>query len=179
MMAARTKSKRTMPTERLITCAFLAAVALIISYLESLITAALPFAFLPGMKLGLANAVVTFAFFSRSKTDAFLISAVRITVSALLFGSPVSLLYSAAGGIFAFGGLFVSLLLGKRISYIGAGVICAFLHSIGQIAAAFLYFGTPVLGYMPFLALFSTVFGAITGAILNFILEKYERIIPK
>lgn len=178
-MTDRMDTKWAMSSERLVNCAFLAAVALIVSYLESLISAAVPFAFLPGMKLGLANAVITYAFFSRSKTDAFLISAVRITLSALLFGGLISLAYSAVGGILAFCGLFVSLPLGKRISYIGAGVICAFLHSLGQIAVAFLNFGAAALYYLPFLVLFSAVFGAITGAILNFITTKYERKLPK
>lgn len=178
-MKGRTNTKRASPPERLVNCAFLAAVTLIVSYLESLICAAAPFAFLPGMKLGLANAVIAYAFFSRSKIDAFLISAVKITLSALLFGGLISLAYSAAGGILAFCGLFVSLPLGKKISYIGAGVICAFLHSLGQIAVAFLYFGTAALYYLPFLVLFSAVFGAITGAILNFITTKYERKLPK
>ena len=76
------------------------AALLVLAFALSLVEHLLPISLilpLPGVKLGLANVVITVVFFCGSPLDAAIISAVRIGLSALLFGSPVSLLFSALG----------------------------------------------------------------------------------
>lgn len=153
-------------------------VALMLSYAESLlpINLILP---LPGFRLGLANVVVTVAFFCMGYADAAIISAAKIFINALLFGNAVSILFSSAGGVLAFAGLLIfGVLLKNRLSYIGLSVACAALHNFGQILCAMLIFGTEViLTYLPALLLASVFFGTATGFIINAAMPSLERII--
>ena len=67
----------------------LLGVALILSYVESLI----PFAFgIPGMKLGLPNAAILIVLFIFGWKEALAINVLRIVVSGFLFGSMFGIL---------------------------------------------------------------------------------------
>lgn len=156
----------------------LLAAAILLSYIESIL--GLQTSFLPGMKLGLANVIVTFAFFEVSASKSAAISFCRLIIIGMLFGSPISFLYSLCGAILSFGGLYLSRRLGGRVSYIGVSVICACLHNVGQTAVAACFFGTAVAAfYLPYLLISGAVFGAVTGFLLNFLSNKYKEIISK
>ena len=71
------------------------SVAMILSYIEFLLPPV--WSAVPGIKLGLANIVIIFALYRYGIGNAALISGLRIFLSALLFGSIMTLLYSAAG----------------------------------------------------------------------------------
>ena len=71
---------------RLTTDALLLCVALMLSYLEAII----PIVPLPGMRLGLAQSVVTLAYFRIGRSDAAILSAMRVVLMSLLFGSVTS-----------------------------------------------------------------------------------------
>ncbi|MDE7172090.1 MAG: Gx transporter family protein, partial [Oscillospiraceae bacterium] len=71
------------------------ALALVLSYLESL----LPPLGVPGVKLGLPNLAIVFALYRLSWKDACVISLARVALVALLFGNGASLAYSAAGAV--------------------------------------------------------------------------------
>ncbi len=158
--------------------ALFTAIALILSYVESIV--GLKFALMPWLKIGLANIVISFAFFAMSPFCAGMISVCRIIISGLLFGGPASMLYSLCGGVLSFLGLFVAKKLGKKISFIGAGVLCAALHNIGQMIVCAVFFGLAVASfYLPYLLLSGAVFGTVTGILLNFIMKKYRRLLLK
>lgn len=162
----------------LVRCALLLCIAMVLSYLENILV--LRFALLPFMKIGLANIIVTLAFFELSTSEAFAVSTMRVIIMGVLFGSMISFFYSAMGTFFAFGGLFLSKWLGKRVSYIGTSVICACLHNLGQAVVAALFFGLRVASfYLPYLLIFGAVFGTLTGILLNFISQKYKKVISK
>ena len=73
--------------------------AMILSYVETLI----PLSRLaPGMKVGLANLVTVFLLYRFRWYEAFAVSLCRVLLSALLFGSAVSLLFSMAGFLVSF-----------------------------------------------------------------------------
>ena len=74
----------------------LTALALVLSYLESLVP--LSFA-VPGIKLGLPNLAVIYALYRLRPRMAALISLLRVLLAAVLFGSVLSLAYSAAGAV--------------------------------------------------------------------------------
>ena len=75
----------------------MAAVAMMLSYIEALLPPV--YSAVPGIKLGLANIAVIFALYSVDPKSAALISLVRVALSALLFGSVMSVIYSFAGAV--------------------------------------------------------------------------------
>lgn len=157
-------------TRRLTTDALLLCVALMLSYLEAII----PIVPLPGMRLGLAQSVVTLAYFRIGRSDAAILSAMRVVLMSLLFGSVTSLYFSAAGALLAFFGLWLGeRLLCKRCSYIGLGVLCAALHNVGQCLAAATLFGHGLLiTYLPALLAVACVTGAIGGALVCAVIDR-------
>lgn len=148
------------------------SLALIFSYVESLI----PFNFgIPGIKLGLANVVVVTGLYLMKLPDVCLISLIRIFVSGLLFGNMMSLIYSLSGGILS---LIVMLLLKRtnKFSVIGVSISGAVCHNIGQIAAAIIVTGVPVIiYYLPALMGVGIITGAVMGIIASRILAILTR----
>ena len=134
---------------------------------------------LPGVKLGLANLAVMLAFFVCSPVDAALVSFVRVLLSALLFGSPVSFVFAFLGGALAYGTLFISRLALRRgkLSFIGASVISSAAHGCGQILAAAVLYGIGATFYLPVLLICGIFTGAAIGAILNVLYIRTEKII--
>ena len=160
--------------------AFLCVFAMMLSYLEVLLplTALIP---LPGFRLGLANLAITLAFVLLSPWDAVLISAVRILLSGMLFGSPTSLYFSALGGIFSLLLLLLMRVIGRGCSFFGLSVLSAAAHNFGQTVAAVTLFGTSLIAsYLPILLLASVIFGGIVGVLLNLLVPRlaphFERI---
>ncbi len=148
------------------------SLALIFSYVESLI----PFNFgIPGIKLGLANVVVVTGLYLMKLPDVCLISLIRIFVSGLLFGNMMSLIYSLSGGILS---LIVMLLLKRtnKFSVIGVSISGAVCHNIGQIAAAIIVTGVPVIVY--YLPVLMGV-GIITGAVMGIIASRILAILTR
>ena len=69
-------------TKRLALCAILAAMAMILSYIEALIPMPVP---VPGIKIGLANLIVLIAIYRLGFKYAFVINCLRIFTAGLLF----------------------------------------------------------------------------------------------
>ena len=74
----------------------LLALALILSYLDSLIPMPIPVA---GIKLGLANLAVLYALYGLGVADAVIISITRVILSGLMFSGFSGVMYSLAGAI--------------------------------------------------------------------------------
>jgi len=148
------------------------AALLVLAFAFSLLEHLLPLSLLlplPGVKLGLANVVITAIFFFGSPLDAAIVSAVRIGLSALLFGSPVSLLFSTLGGLLTYGTLWLCRPFQKRFfSFVGISILSATGHHIGQILAAWILFDSGIfLTYLPVLLLAGLATGCATGLLLN------------
>lgn len=84
-----------MKTSKLARYGLLVALALVLSYAESLV----PPIGVPGVKLGLPNLVVIFALYRLGTRDAWVLSLVRVLLVSMLFGTGVSLAYSLAGAV--------------------------------------------------------------------------------
>ena len=112
----------------------LTGVMLVLGYVESL----LPVIGIPGVKLGLSNTVLLYALYLMDAKSAVLLAALKVLLSGFLFGSPASMLYSAAGAVLS---LCAMLLLQRTrgISVVGVSVAGAACHNIGQCAAAALF----------------------------------------
>ncbi len=150
------------PTQKIAYSALLTAAALMLSYIESLFP--LPTASF-GLKLGLANICVIFALVKLGAGYAAAISAVRVIISSMLFGSAVSFIYSAAGALLS---LAVMIAISKTGMFSTASLsICGALsHNIAQIAAAALITGTAaIVSYLPVLIAGGIAAGIATGAV--------------
>lgn len=158
--------------KKVATCAVLVALAMIFSYIEAVLP--IPFG-VPGVKLGLANLVVVTGFYILRPGEVFLVSAVRILLSSLLFGNALSLLYSLAGGTLSF---FVMLGLKhvKGFSVAGVSLAGGVAHNIGQIAvAAWVVKNTAVLYYLPALTAAGVAAGLLMGILASRVLAVLRR----
>lgn len=158
--------------QRLARASLLAAVALILSYIETMIP--LPVA-LPGVKLGLANIAVVVALFALDAPTACAVAAVKVLASGFLFGSPMMLAYSLGGMALALSSMLL-LRLVPGISVVVVSMVSAICHNVGQIAVACLMLSTPaVFLSLPPLAVAACITGALTGAVAQGVLASVQR----
>lgn len=146
--------------EKTVKLGFLTAVALILSYVESLI----PFSFgVPGMKLGLPNLVVVLLLDYDKAKESVLVNLLRIILAGFLFGNLYAILYAIAGAAFSF----TAMMLGRKagcFSILGVSVLGGVFHNIGQVIVAVLVVETfSVALYMPILMIAGVVTGALIG----------------
>lgn len=155
-------------TRRLTALAVTVAIAMVLSYVESLIP---PLAAVPGVKVGFANIAIIFTLYKLGGKDAALVSIVRVCLSSLLFGTVVSLWYSLAGAALS---LTVMILL-KKLAGLGTvtvSIIGGITHNLAQIGVACLLLETDIFTYyLPFLLISGTVAGVVVG-IAGFLLVK-------
>lgn len=149
-----------MKTRRITVMAMCIALAMILSYVESL----LPSPGIPGVKLGLANIVVVFALYKLGWKEAVGISLLRVFLVSLLFGHAASWMYSVSGAALSLLGM---ILLKKtdRLSCVAVSVIGGVLHNAGQILMAVVLMGANVVYYLPVLILSGTVAGVGIGLV--------------
>lgn len=161
------RNARRAALRRMTLAGVLTAAAFFLSYLEAI----LPFSVgIPGVKLGLCHIAVVFALYRLSVWETAAITAVRVILSALLFGSVASLAYSVAGAVLS---LVVMLVLrrirvrGKEaFSPLGVSVAGGVAHNLGQMLAAACLMQTAALAlYLPVLL----VAGACTGALVGLV----------
>jgi heptaprenyl diphosphate synthase len=140
--------------------AFVIAFAMILSFVESRIPA---FVAIPGVKVGLANIAVIFTLYKFGVKEAVTVSIIRVILISMLFGSPVSLIYSISGATLSL----VSMILLKKLTpltEVTISVTGGVMHNVGQIAAAsFMLSTNVVVYYLPFLLVSGTVAGVVVG----------------
>ncbi len=153
---------------------FFLAVALILSYVESLI----PITFgIPGIKLGLPNLIVVLLLFGQryGAKEALLVNGMRIVLSGFMFSNLYAILYALAGAAFSF----IAMLIGKRLrcfSVIGVSVLGGVFHNIGQAVVAMIVVETfAVSYYIPFLIVAGMITGAFLGLIVMEIIPYLDR----
>ena len=160
-----------METRKVVHMGMLIALAMILSFIESQIPA---FVAIPGMKIGLANIAIVFALYTLGFGSAMIVSLIRVALSALLFGSAVSGLYSLAGALISLLGM---ALLKKTLFFgvVGVSVSGAVLHNLGQIAVAWLILKTGALVYyLPFLLFSAVVGGVVIGLVAAIVIERVK-----
>lgn len=150
------------------------AVALVLSYIESLIPLPIP---LPGVKLGLANLITLLLIKDEKPYTVIALSLCRVGLSSLLFGSFLSFLYSLAGALISF---IILMLLRNlcpgKITFIGLSVCAACAHNIGQTAVACLILNSlSMLAYLPLLLLCAVVAGCAVGICANIIYPRLKK----
>lgn len=159
-------------TKHMVTLAVCAAVAMVLSYLESLFP--LHFA-VPGIKIGLANIAVIFVLYRFGAGEAIVVSLLRIFWLAILFGNVMTLIYSVCGALLSLIGM-VLLKKTRRFSEVGISIAGGVLHNAGQIMAAAVLMDTAqIVYYLPVLIISGTVASVAVG-IISAVLIKRVRI---
>ena len=159
---ATNKQRSLRVTKRVAVFGVSAALALALSFFESLLPPL--FSLHPGMKLGLSN-VVTMTCGATFGIPCALAVAVMKGVFAGLTRGFVAMLMSLIGG--ALSALVVCFLLRLRLGYLVISVIGAVTHNMAQLTVcALLVLNFGVFIYAPVLALFGVAAGCITGSIL-------------
>lgn len=158
-----------MKVKRITVMAMCIALAMILSYVESMI----PSPGIPGVKLGLANIVVVFALYKLGWKEAVGISLLRVFLVSLLFGHAASLMYSASGAVLSLAGM---ILLKKtdRLSSVTVSVIGGVLHNAGQILMAAIMMGRNVVYYLPVLIVSGTVAGIGIGIVAAILVKRIK-----
>lgn len=148
----------------------LTSLALIFGYIESLFSLSF---IAPGIKLGLANSVALILLCFKDFKGAVLVNITRILLSALLFSSPFSLVFSLTAGILS--AVIMRLLSGiKGVSVIGFSISGAAVHNLVQLTVASLLFGRAVWYYLPFLLVSALLSGGIIGILSSIIFKKIK-----
>ena len=163
-------------TRRLTALALTVSFALILSFIESKIPA---FVAIPGVKVGLANIAVIFTLYKFGTGEAITVSVMRVLLVSMLFGSPVSLIYSISGAVMS---LLVMIVLKKLtpLTEISVSVVGGVVHNVAQIGVASLMLETNVVTYyLPFLLLSGTVAGIAVGVISAILIKKIKIDFPK
>ena len=147
-------------TKKLTALALTISFALILSFVESRVPA---FVAIPGVKVGLANIAVIFTLYRFGVKEAITVSLIRVVLVSMLFGSPVSMIYSISGAVLSLSAMIVL----KKLTPLGevtVSVVGGVMHNAGQIAAASVMLATNVVVYyLPFLILSGTVAGVAVG----------------
>ncbi len=166
---------------RLVRCALLTAVAMLLSYLEAI----LPFSIgIPGVKIGFSHIVTVFSLYTLSPLHAFGITLTRVLLSACLFGNLPSLLYSLSGALLSLG---VMLLLSRftskkklpsktpALSPVGVSLCGGVAHNIGQMLCAILLTETAALWwYLPTLLVAGCIAGALIGVVAGIAVKRVQ-----
>lgn len=154
--------------------AFLCAVALVLSVLESMVPI-MSFT-LPGMKLGLSNLAVMFALELCSLPCALSVVVVKSLFSLITRGA-MAFMMSFVGSLLALLGMYL-LLRSKKLSFgcLGVGIGGAFLHNMGQFFVALLIVSDAVLMYLPVLCISALLTGTLTALVYYFVMPPIKRL---
>ena len=158
-----------MKAQEITTAALCAALAMVLSYVESLVPVS---AAVPGVKMGLANIAVIFVLYRLGAKQAVFVSAVRVFWAAVLFGSFMTLAYSAAGAVLSLTAM-ILMKRSERFAVIGVSVAGGVLHNVGQIAVAVAVMETAQIAYyLPVLCVSGTLSGAAIGVVSAILVKR-------
>lgn len=165
-----------MKSTRITELGMLLSIALVLSYLESLLPVMVA---IPGAKLGLANIITMLLVYRTNFRQTVLFMLVRVILAGLLFAGISGILYSFVGGLLCV--CVMSFL--KRISFfsiLGVSMLGAIFHNIGQIlVAVFVMENVHIIYYLPVLCVLGIISGLIVGYLTHLLLKRYNKMLPK
>lgn len=164
------KRSRRINAKKIAVLGVLTALSLIAFLIENLF----PPLFIPGAKLGLANAFSFIALILFSPVEAFIVVGIRTILSAVFSGNLSAVMYSFTGGVVAMGVSSVLIyLVHPKISITGASVAAAVAHNLTQNAVFVLISGTALaFSYAPYLALIGVASGTFIGLTVTLTIKK-------
>ncbi len=153
----------------------MAAIALILSYLESLLPP-LPF-YVPGMKLGLANFAILLTLYLFGIKEAAIVNFARIVLAAFLFGNFYSFMFSWFGAILS---LLTEAFLYKRkgVNELFVSVIGGLSHNLGQLIFCFIVMRNYlIVDYFVFLAASGFAAGLLIGFLVKMLRPSLQKVL--
>lgn len=151
----------------------LTAIAIILNIVESFI----PFFYIPGIKIGLANVIIVSVLYLYGVKEAFYVSILRIIVVGLLRTGLFSttFLFSLSGAILSLS--MMSIIKKTNLfSIVGISMIGSIFHSIGQLCMAFIVLkNNTIYIYLPTMLILSI----ITGIFIGFISKEIVKLLKK
>ena len=147
----------------------LIALAMVLSFVETLIPIPLP---IPGIKLGLANLVTIAGFYLIGIPGTVCVTILRVVLVGVSFGNPYSMIYGLSGSFLS---LFVMALMKKYhiFSQVGISILGGVFHNVGQLIFAFAIVRTwGVFVYLPTLLTAGCIAGAIIGILGGIMTER-------
>ena len=160
-----------MKTRKITTLGLSVALALILSYVESLLP---PLMAVPGVKVGLPNIVILFLLWRYGWKEAAAVSGLRLLLTAALFTGFAAFFYGLSGAVLS---LLGSALLKRsgRFSPLGVSAAGGVLHNLGQIALAALVLDSGyIFAYLPVLLLSGTAAGALVGLLAGLLIRRAD-----
>ena len=159
---------------RLVILSLFVSMALILSYVESLIPVPLP---IPGAKIGLPNIITLVSLLTLGWPLTLLVVIARVLLAGFMFGGGFSIIYSLAGGLLS---LFVMTLIlhfsRNDFSLIIISIFGAIAHNLGQVIVASIVVQTSSLRldflFLMLLAIPTGFFVGITARELMRLLKK-------
>lgn len=134
---------------------------------------------IPGAKLGLSNLVILYCIYRKEKLTPFALALSRALVGTLLFGNPVSFLFSVCGGLMSIPAMQISLALLKHgFSSVSISICGSVFFQIGQLLVGQILYGRAILYYAPALFASAIVSGIILGLLHNLLAHRLKKIDP-
>ena len=161
-------------TKKIALCGVLTALAMIFSYIESVIPVPIP---VPGIKLGVANIAVLTILSVLGVKEAIVINLLRIVLTSLLFGNVNSFLFSISGAALS---LTIMIIMKKLdfFSCIGVSVCGGVMHNIGQIIAAVFIMGSEaIVFYLPVLIVSGVFTGVVIGVVSGIVAKHVRKVV--
>jgi heptaprenyl diphosphate synthase len=130
----------------------------------------IPFPWVPGAKLGLANIVIVLALYEFGVKEAAFLDLGKVFLVGLLSGRIFQMgFYMSAGGTFL--SLLVMILLkylAKKMTIVGVSAEASIFHGLGQLIVYCLFIATwAPFYYFPFMALIGIATGLLVGLIAS------------
>lgn len=151
------------------------ALAMVFSYLESLVT--IP-GLLPGMRLGLSNLVTMYCLFFLGKGSGYTMAVLKAGFVTLTRGAVAGAL-SLSGGLLSVTAIVLLDYFSKHsLHYVTLSVVGAVFHNIGQLVMARFLTNVFLYYYIPVLLLTGLAVGVMTGKLFEWIIpylpERYR-----
>ncbi len=160
-----------MSTKKIALYGLLMALAMIFSYVESLLPV---FVAVPGVKLGLPNIVILFTLYCLDIKSAAIVSLVRVVLAGFMFGNLFAIIYGLAGAILSLIVIYILYKSGK-FSPVGVSVAGGVAHNTGQILVAVAVTETSrLIYYLPVLCIAGITAGACIGIVSGIVIQKLE-----
>ena len=151
--------------------AVFAAIGIILGYIETFIVIPVR---VPGLRIGLSNIITVISLYLLGPAYAAAVLFIRVALSAVLFGSPVSFIYSCSGAASALIGMILMKKMG--FSVYGVSVFGAAVHNTAQITVAMILVGsTYVIYYLPVLVIAAVATGLLIGYLSHVLIGKLGR----
>ena len=161
-----------MKTKKVAFLSMCIALSMILSFVESQIP---PLVAVPGVKVGLPNIVMVFMLYKIGAKETAIVSIIRVILVGLLFGSPLSMIYSLVGATLSLIGMII-LKKTNLFAPITVSVVGGILHNVGQILTACLVMETAEIAYyLPVLFISGTIAGIVIGYVAGLILKRLEK----